>query len=82
MVDIDLGDNDIKMYSTRNEEKSAVAEKPIRTFKNKCYKYMTWISKIVYIDKLDDILNKYNNTYSAIKLKPFYVKLNTYINFH
>ena len=63
MVDNDLEDNDIKMYSTDNEEKSAVAEKLIRTLKNKSYKYMTWIFKNVYIDKLDDILNKYNNTY-------------------
>ena len=40
---------------------------------------MTAISKNVYIDKLDDIVNKYNNTYySTIKLKPVDVKSNTY----
>ena len=59
------------MYSTYNEGKSVVAERFIRTLKNKIYKYMTSISKNVYIDKLDDIVNKYNNTYhSTIKIKP------------
>ena len=42
---------------------------------------MTSISKNVYIDKLDDIVNKYNNTYySTIKLKPVDVISNTYID--
>ena len=42
---------------------------------------MTAISQNVYIDKLDDIVNKYNNTYhSTIKMKPVDVKSNTYIN--
>ena len=42
---------------------------------------MTPISKNVYIDKLDHIVNKYNNTYnSTIKMKPVDVKSNTYIN--
>ena len=69
------------MYSTHNERKSAVAERFIRTLTNKIYKYMTSISKNVYIDKLDDIVNKYNNTYHrTIKTKPFDVKDNTYIN--
>ena len=69
------------MYSTHNEEKSVVAERFIRTLKNKIYKYMTAISKIVYIDKLDDIVNKYNNTHhSTIKVKPIDVKPNTYID--
>ena len=49
--------------------------------KNKIYKYMTSIPKILYIDKLDDLVNKYNNTYhSIIKMKPVDVKLNTYID--
>ena len=53
----------------------------IRTLKNKTYKYMTSISKNVYIDKLDDIVNKYNSTYhSTIKMKPIDVKSNTFIN--
>ena len=65
-----LQDNDIVMYSTNNEGKSVIAERFIRTLKNKIYKYMTSISKNVYIDKLDDIVNKYNNTYhSTIKIK-------------
>ena len=49
------------MYSTHNEGKSVVAERFIRTLKGKIYKYMTSISKNVYIDKLHDILDEYNN---------------------
>ena len=63
-----LQDNDIEMYPTHKERKSAVTERFIRTLKNKIYKYMTSI-KNVYIDKLDDIVNKYNNTYhSTLKI--------------
>ena len=77
-----LQDNDIEMYSTHNEGKSVVAERFIRLLKNKIYKYMTSISKNVYIDKLDDIVNEYNNTYHrTIKMKPIDVKDNTYIDF-
>ena len=69
------------MYSTNNEGKSVVAERFIRTLKSKIYKYMTSISKNVYIDKLNAIVNKYTNTYhSMIKMKPIDVKDNTYIN--
>ena len=69
------------MYSTNNEGKSVVAERFIRTLKSKIYKYMTSISKNVYNNKLDDIVNEYNNTYHAtIKMKPIAVKDNTYIN--
>ena len=69
------------MYSTNNEGKSVVAERFIRTLKSKIYKYMTSISKNVYIDKLNVIVNKYNNTYhTTIKMKPINVKDNTYIN--
>ena len=76
-----LQNNDIEIYSTHNEVKSVVAERFIRTLKNKFYKYMTSISKNVYIDRLDDIVNKYNNTYHiTIKMKPVDVKLNTYID--
>ena len=77
-----LEKNAIELYSTRNERKSvAVAERFIRTLKNKIYKYMTSISKNVYIDKLDYIVKKYDNTYhSTIKMKPVDVKSNTYIN--
>ena len=76
-----LQDNDIVMYSTHNEGKSVIAERFIRTLKNKIYKYMTSVSKNVYIDKLDDIVGEYNNTYHiTIKMKPIDVKDNTYIN--
>ena len=58
-----LQDNDIEMYSTYKEGKYVVAERIIKTFKNKIYKYMNSVSKNVYIDKLDDTVNEYNNTY-------------------
>ena len=49
--------------------------------KNRIYKYITSTSKHAYIDKLDDIINRYNNTYySTIKTKPVNDKLNTYID--
>ena len=76
-----LQDNDIVMYSTDNEGKSVVAERFITMLKSKIYKYMTSISKNVYINKLDDIVDEYNNTYHiTIKMKPIDVKDNTYIN--
>ena len=77
-----LEKNDIEMYSTHNEGKSVIAERFIRTLKNKIYKYMTLISKNVYIDKLDEIVNKYNNAYHrTIKMTSVEVKPSTYINF-
>ena len=76
-----LKDNDIEMYSIHNEGKSVVAERFIRTLKTKIYKYMTSISKNVYIDKLDDIVNEYNNRYHRTsKMKLVDVKENTYID--
>ena len=76
-----LQDNDILMYSTNNEGKSVVAERFIRTLKSKIYKHMTSISRNVYIDKLDDIVDEYDNKYNTtIKMKPIDVKDNTYIN--
>ena len=70
------------MHSIHNEGKSVVAERFIRTLKTKIYKYMTSISKNAYINKLDDIVNEYNNTYHrAIKMKPVDIKDNTYIDF-
>ena len=66
-----LSEKDIIMYSTYNEGKSVVAERFIRTLKNKLYKHMTATGKNVYYDALDDILNEYNNTkHSTIKIKP------------
>ena len=59
------------MYSTHNEGKFVVAERFIRTLESKIYIYMISISKIVDIDKLDDIVNEHNNTYHrTIKIKP------------
>ena len=70
------------MYSTHNEEKSIVAERFIRTIKNNIYKHMTSIWKNVYIDKLDDIIHKYNNKkHRTIKMKLVDVKDNTYVDF-
>ena len=75
------------MYLIQNEEKH---ERFIRTLKTKIYKYMTSISKNVYIDKLDDRVNEHNNTYHrtiihtyhrTIKMQLIDVKDNTYIDF-
>ena len=66
-----LKDNDIEMYLTNNKGKSVLAERFVRFLKTKIYKYMTSISKNVYIDKLDDIVNEYNHKYQrTIKMKP------------
>ena len=66
-----LSDNDIIMYSTFNEGKSVVAERFIRTLKNKLYKNMTSIGK----DVVDNVVNEYNNTkHNTIKMKPKDVK--------
>ena len=75
--------NETEMHSIHNEGKSVVAERFIRTLRNRIYKYMTSILKNVYIDKLDDIVNKYNNTYHrTIKMKAVDVKSSTYIDFN
>ena len=77
-----LKDNDIEMYSIQNEGKSVVAERFLRTLKTKIYKYMTSVSKDLYMDKLDDVVGEYNNTYHrTIKIKPVDVKDNTSIDF-
>ena len=80
-----LSDNDIIMHSTFNEGKSVVAERFIRTLKNKLYKHMTATGKNVYYDVLDDIVNEYNNTkHNTIKMKPIDVGDNkrVYIDEH
>ena len=70
-----LSDNDINMYLRYNEGESVVAERFIRTLKNKLYKHMTATGKNIYYDVLDDVVNKYNNTkHSTIKMKPIDVK--------
>ena len=76
-----LEKNDMQMYSTHNVVKSVVPEIFIRTSKNKIFKYMSSILKNVHIDILDDIVNKYNNTYHrTIKIKPVDIKSSTYID--
>ena len=73
------------MYSTYNEDKSVVAERFIRTLKNKLYKHMTATGKNVYYDVLDDVVNEYNNTkHNTIKMKPKDVRDNkrVYIDEH
>ena len=63
------------MYSTYNEGKSVIAERFIRTLKNKLYKYKTATGKNVYYNVLDDVVNEYNNTkHNTIKMKPKDVK--------
>ena len=77
-----LKDNNISMHSTYNEGKSVVAERFIRTLKNKIYKHMTAIPKNVYFDVLDDIVDEYNNTYhKTIKMKPIDVKSDSFAEY-
>ena len=74
--------NNIEMYSTYNEGKSVVAERFIRTLKNKIFKHMTAIPKNVYFDLLD-IVNKYNNAvHKAIKMKPVDVTSDSYAEYN
>ena len=60
---LSLRDKNIEMYSTHNEGKSAVTEKFIRSLKKSISKQMTAASKNVFINKLNDIADKYNNIY-------------------
>ena len=70
-----------EMYSIHNDQKSAVPERFIRPLNTKIDKYTTSISKNVYINKLDNIVNEYNNTcHRTVKMKPIDVKDNTYID--
>ena len=69
------------MYSTYNEGKSVVAERFIRNY-YKIFKHMTAVSKNVYFDVLNDIVDKYNNAYhKTIKMKPIGVKSNSYVEY-
>ena len=71
------------MYWTHNRGIFIVAETIIRTLKNKTYIYMTSISENLYIDKLDDIVNKYNNAYHrTIEMRPVDVKPSMHIDFN
>ena len=80
-----FSDNNMIMYSMYNEGKSIIAERFIRTLKNKLYKHMTATGKKVYYDVLDDVVDKYNTKRSTIKMKPIDVKDNNkrvYIDEH
>ena len=71
------------MYSTYNEGKSVVAERFIRTLKNKIFKHMRTISKNIFFDVLDDIVNKYNNlVHRTIKIKPIDVTSDSYAEYN
>ena len=71
------------MYSTYNEGKSVVAERFIRTLKNKIFKHMTPISKNVYFDVLNDIVNKSNNTvHKTITMKPADITSDSYAEYN
>ena len=75
--------NNIEIYSAYNEEKSVAAERFIRTLRNKIFKLMTAISKNVYFDVLDDIVNKYINTvHRTIKMKPIDVISDSYAEYN
>ena len=74
---------DTEMYLTYNERKSVVAKRFIRTLKNKIFKHMTALSKNVYFDVLDDIVNKYYNTvHKTIKMKPIDVTGDSYVEYN
>ena len=71
------------MYSTYNDGKSVVAERFIKTLKSKIYKHMTAISKNVYFDVVDDIVDEYNNTYHrTIKMKPIDVGVDSFAEYN
>ena len=73
----------IEMYLTHDEAKPVVTKKFLRSLKNKIYKYLTPISKDLYITRLDDIVKKYNNTYHrSIKMEPAEVKPQKYMCFN
>ena len=78
-----LKHNNIEMYSTHNEGKSVITERFMRTLKNKIYKHMTAISKIVYFNVLNDFVDKYNNPYhKTIKMKPIDVKRDSFAEYN
>ena len=75
--------NNIEMYSTYNEGKSVVAERFIRTLKNKIFKPMKAVSKNVYFDVLGDVVNQYNNTvHTTIKMKPIDIPSGSYAEYN
>ena len=78
-----LKDNKTEMYSTYNEGKSVVAERFIKTLKNKIYKHMTANSENVHFNTLNYIVNEYSNTHhEAIKMKPIDVKSDSFAEYN
>ena len=78
-----LKDNNIEMYSTHNEGKSVVAERFIRTLKNRIYKHMTANSENVYFNIVNDIVGEYSNTYrKTLKMKPTDVKNDSFAEYN
>ena len=78
-----LKDNNMEMYSSHNEGKFVVAERFIRTLKNRIYKHITAVTKNIYFDVLDDITDEYNNTYhKTIKMKPIDAKNDSYTEYN
>ena len=67
------------MYSTHNEGKSVVAERFIRTLKNKIHKHMTATSKKAYFDNLNDIVDEYHR---KIKMKPVDLKDDSFAEYN
>ena len=75
--------SNIEMYSIYTEGKSAIVERFIRTSKNKIFKHMAAISKNLYFDVLDEIVNEYNNpVHRTIKTKPIDVTSNSYAEYN
>ena len=71
------------MYPTFNEGTTVVAERFIKTLKNKIFKHVTAISKNVYFDVLDDIVNKYNNAvHRTIQIKPINVTDDSFVEYN
>ena len=78
-----LKKNNIEMYSKYNQGKSVVAERFIRTLKNKIFKHMAAVSKNAYFDVLDNIVNKYNITaHRTIKIKPIGITGDSYVEYN
>ena len=75
--------NNVEMYPTYNEGKSVVVERFLRTLKNKIFKHMIAISKNVYFEVLDDIVNECNNkVHRIIKMKPTDVPSDSYAEYN
>ena len=78
-----LKDNEISMYSTNNEGKPVFAERFIKTLKNKIYKHMRAVGKNVYFDVLNNVVDKYNNTYHrTIKMNPIDVRDDSFAKYN